>query len=106
MRIDPQTGEEMFPVLFDPYGRDKMKTVLDAGVRMMPIQVPFKMLEPHERQAQKNHSQTLRGLAGRGGLAWSEMAAVLQDREWSKMPDREAIKIIVLALVAYGRPET
>lgn len=54
--------------------------------------VPWAAIEPHERQAKYNHYQTLERLAERGGLSWSELAAVLEDRPWSKMSDDKAEK--------------
>ena len=47
-------------------------------------------------QADRNHGQTLRGLAGRGGLSWCEALAVLTDRKWKQEPDA---KRLVLAMV-------
>lgn len=52
--------------------------------------VPWPILVPHELQAQKNHRQSLRRLAERGGLAPSEMVAVLEDRPFRPMDDVEA----------------
>lgn len=51
--------------------------------------VPWALIAPHERQAQRNHSQSLERLAERGGLASCEMLAVLEDRPGRKMPDAE-----------------
>ena len=59
--------------------------------------IPWKMIAPHERQAELNHSQTLRRLHERGGLSWSEALAVLQDRPWRKEPNAKAL---VLAAVS------
>jgi len=58
----------MFPILQDP--------VLSA--------VPWSILAPHEAQAQRNHSQTLRTLANRGGLSSCEALAIIEDRSWRK----------------------
>lgn len=60
------------------------------------LSIPWSMIAPHEAQAYRNHSQTLKGLAGRGGLGWCEMLAVLEDRAWTKDEDAKAK---VLALV-------
>lgn len=49
--------------------------------------IPWEMVEPHARQAEINHYQTLERLAERGGLSPSELMAVLEDRRWSPMPD-------------------
>lgn len=58
--------EPMFPILNDP--------VIKA--------IPWAAIAPHEAQAQRNHSQTLRGLAGRGGLSVDEAVAVMMDQPW------------------------
>lgn len=52
--------------------------------------VPWEWVAPHWEQAKKNHGQTLERLSERGGLAISELAAVLEDREWRRMEDEEA----------------
>lgn len=52
--------------------------------------VPWSIVAPHEAQAKTNHDQTLKELAGRGGLSAGEMVAVLEDRKWRRMPDGEA----------------
>ena len=53
------------------------------SIRYFPIMggpaVPWKMIEPHERQAERNHNQTLERLAERGGLDCSEAICVLND---------------------------
>jgi len=41
------------------------------------------MIEPHAKQAELNHYQSLNRLAERGGLCWSEALAVLSDRKWA-----------------------
>lgn len=48
--------------------------------------VPWAFVAPHERQAQRNHYQTLDRLAQRGGLSPCELVAVLEDRPWRAMP--------------------
>ena len=58
--------------------------------------IPWEMIAAHERQADRNHSQTLNRLHERGGLSWSESLAVLQDRRWEPEPNAKAL---VLALV-------
>lgn len=60
-----------FPVL-NPLGSD-------------PVYIPYNIIAPHEAQAIRNHSQTLQQLAERGGLAWTEILAVLSDKTWSEM---------------------
>ena len=62
--------------------------------RMFPIMdgpaIPWRLIAPHERQAQRTHSQTLERLAERGGLSPCEAMAVLEDREWCRMVPTEA----------------
>lgn len=45
-----------------------------------PAYVAFSIVEPHETQAWRNHSQTLTRLSERGGLDPAELVAVLEDR--------------------------
>lgn len=51
--------------------------------------LPWSVIEPHEKQARENHSQTLRRLAERGGLSWTEALLVLNDRPltFTRIPD-------------------
>jgi hypothetical protein len=56
--------------------------------------VPWKVVAPHERQAQINHDQSLETLASRGGLTLCELAAVLEDRPWRKMDDDAALNAV------------
>jgi hypothetical protein len=58
--------EPMFPILGDPIIRA----------------IPWAALAPHEPQARKNHSQTLRRLAERGGLGIEEAYCVLKNLDW------------------------
>ena len=53
--------------------------------------IPWAMIAPHEKQARRNHSQSLRMLHDRDGLAWSEALAVLTDREWLHNSNAKAI---------------
>jgi hypothetical protein len=55
-----------------------------------PTGVPWALVEPHRAQAPRNHFQTLERLAERGGLAPSELVAVLEDRPWHAMNEAEA----------------
>jgi hypothetical protein len=49
--------------------------------------IPWEVIEPHERQAQSNHDQTLRRLAERGGLSPAEAWFVLNDMSWDVSTD-------------------
>lgn len=55
--------------------------------------VPWEFVAPHEAQAQKNHSQTLKRLAERGGLSPHEMMCAMTGYDiWSKWEqDPEAL---------------
>lgn len=79
---------KFFPVMAGPYGRDDTYAC-----------VPWELVEPHEQQAQLNHSQSLQRLAERGGLAWSEILAVVEDREFRRMNDREAAQAVMARLI-------
>lgn len=57
-----------------------------------PPSVPWRLVEPHEDQALKNHNgQSLARLAERGGLGPDELVAVLEDRQWTAMPLAESV---------------
>lgn len=47
--------------------------------------VPMAFLEPHRRQAESNHYQTLERLNERGGLTAWEMLAVIYDVEFRRI---------------------
>lgn len=63
--------------------------------------IPFALIAPHERQAQKNHRQTLARLAERGGLSPSEALAVLEDRRRHPIPAAEARKRLAAKVEAF-----
>ena len=56
------------------------------------LSVPWSAMDPHERQAQRNHGQSLWRLATRGGLDPTEAVAVLEDRAWSSMDYNAAVE--------------
>ena len=58
--------EPMFPVLGDP--------IIKA--------LPWSFLMPHEKQAQQNHGQNLKQLAGRGGLGIDEVYHIIRDERY------------------------
>lgn len=64
--------------------RDYMPILRNPDYRL-----PWALIAPHEAQAQRNHGQSLEKLAYRGGLSFSEAAAIMEDRKWSpiKWPD-------------------
>ncbi len=69
--------------------------------------IPLAAIAPHENQALKNHYQTLERLAERGGLAWSEALAVLEDRPYTKIDEKEAkhkvIQIVSKKCISCGK---
>ena len=62
--------------------------------------VPWDFVAAHERQAQRNHYQTLKRLAERGGLSWCELLAVVEDRKWTAIPTAEARERVQAMLAA------
>lgn len=52
-------------------------------------EIPFAMIAPHEKQAQRNHWQSLDRLAERGGLSACEALAILEDRPWARGVSKE-----------------
>lgn len=64
--------------------------------RVMPIMggtflktIPWGIIETHERQALKNHGQTLKRLAQRGGLGADEALAIILGTDWFSMTVNE-----------------
>lgn len=49
-----------------------------------PFYVPWALMAPHEKMAQKNHAQSLQKLHSRGGLDPVEAIAVIKGIEWGK----------------------
>lgn len=50
------------------------------------------------RQALKNHGQSLWKLAERGGLSPAEALAIAQRREYAAMPDADALAALALMM--------
>lgn len=76
---------KLFPILRSYEERRKFPEVPDS--------LPWEFLEPHERQALRNHGgQTLARLAERGGLGVCEALAVVEGRAWSPMVPVDAWK--------------
>lgn len=57
---------KMFPIMHAPY-------------------IPWEVIAPFEHQAQKNHYQSIKRLAERGGLDPTEAVAVLEQRPYRRM---------------------
>jgi hypothetical protein len=75
----------MFPILMSHDAGKKVGEARKSGCAVMVVALPWEMIAPHEDQVQKNHSQSLKRLAERGGLGWCEAVAVLEDRPWGQM---------------------
>lgn len=65
--------------------------------------IPWEILQPHEEQAYKNHSQSLKRLAERGGLSFSEAVAIIEDRPWRRMEN--AWVILAYYVLKYRRDQ-
>ena len=72
---------------------DTLKAAYDLGQeekRRFPIMdgpsVPWSAMAPFERQAKRNHDQTLKRLAERGGLDTVEAWCVIADLQWRDRP--------------------
>ena len=94
---EQMTAEErqQFPIMIDSWKR---------------AHLPWELFEPHEAQAQRNHYQSLTRLAERGGLSPAEALAVLEDRKFQDMDDKDAwiglIQIAEQAAASRARAET
>lgn len=77
---------DLFPIMGISYKhREDIEKLRAAGVTFAVVAVPWAMIAPHEKQAYLNHSQTLKRLAERGGLAASEAVAVIEGISWFKL---------------------
>lgn len=65
-----------YPVLF---GQTEEFYAARRNGTLYPRSVPDSVIEGHDEQAQKNHSQTLERLAQRGGLSPLELWCVVHD---------------------------
>ena len=70
------------------------------------VTFPMEFFAPHERQASRNHAQTLARLNERGGLSWGEALAVLEDRPWTAMDGSEAQTTVVALFDAWRAGRT
>jgi len=57
--------------------------------------VPWDFIAPHERQAHRNHYQSLKRLAERGGLSVCEALAVVEGRQWHRMDQVDAASQLI-----------
>jgi hypothetical protein len=70
-------ASRLFPLAVD---RDRTLAFSEA-----PTALPWSLVAAHEPQALINHGQSVAALAENGGIEWSEMVAVLEDRPWHWM---------------------
>lgn len=94
------------PILWGYRLKDDLIALRDGGLTLLPIAVPWAMIEPHEAWAQKNHGQTLRRLADRGGLSASEVLAVLDDRGYETIPIVKACRELNARILAWEEAMT
>lgn len=72
----PKCGRSLVPRTFPLLYQGRV----NEHLRHRRASVPWAFLAPHEKQAQRNHSQTLARLAERGGLSPREALLVVEDR--------------------------
>jgi hypothetical protein len=71
----------------------RFRIMADREPPTCPSSIPWGAILAHEQQALRNHDQTIECLNQRGGLAPCEAVAVLENRRWKEMPDRnEAVR--------------
>ncbi len=59
-----------------------------------PIEVPWELLKPnHEKQAERNHHQSLKRLHTRGGLSPSEFYCLLTGQRWTTVYGNEKLTL-------------
>jgi hypothetical protein len=78
---------DTFPILW-PYRREEIRALEELG---LPRSVPWSVVAPHEAQAKRNHDQSLKRLAERGGLSPSELLAVLKGEDLRSVWGRKDI---------------
>lgn len=78
-----------FPILSSSL-REAMPHVRLGSAHFMVVHLPWELMAIHEKQAMRNHNQTLERLAERGGLSACEAVAVLRDRAWQAMKPNDA----------------
>lgn len=96
------TAEPLFPI-FNPFS--SLKEFHAAGGVLFVCHIPWSLIAPHEQQAEKNHSQSLRRLAERGGLSACEALAVLENRDWRAIPRVEAHAALAMRIASYQLSE-
>lgn len=76
-----------FPIMFHrDYGKgegDTRQQLIKAEMFFAVVAVPWDLIGAHEKQAQTNHSQSLKRLEERGGLSAQEALFIIEDRKWN-----------------------
>lgn len=67
-------------------------------VKLAPL--PWRIIAGHEKQAQRNHMQSLARLRERGGLSPCEAVAILEDRRWHQMTEFHALERLAAIVAA------
>lgn len=80
---------------------DYFSQVAAHGAVTLVVRIPSRMIVPHERQAQKNHGQSLARLAERGGLSASEAVAVIEGHDYRFILEGEAHRQLGILLAKY-----
>ncbi|QKF52772.1 hypothetical protein [Pseudomonas graminis] len=63
-------------------------------------QIPMRLLQPFEKQALRNHSQSLQRLAERGGMNACEILGIIQGLSWSQLKHHEDDEACLIKWVA------
>lgn len=96
---------ELFPIsAFSYHFREDVAEYRAAEVGSVVIGLPWAMIQPHEAQAQLNHSQSLKRLAERGGLSACEALAILDNRRWGRMSRPAAMAELSRRVAAFAPP--
>lgn len=87
--------ERRFPLLYQGRAEEPLRERLPN--------VPWEFLAPHEAQALRFHTQTIKRLAERGGLGPSEMLAVVEDRNYQRMEESRAVDVLLVLVADWER---
>lgn len=79
----------------------KMKSEIDLDLSYCPLQIPYAVLQLHDKQAIKNHGQSVKRLNERGGMCPQEIVAVLLDKDYEPMDKQKAIDLMIDLLDQY-----
>lgn len=93
-------GEATFPVLW----QGKFTYLIRLQELGCPRSVPWAFIEPHREWCLKNHSQTPEQLFPRGGLAPSELLAVIEHRRFRSMTPEDEVGQLQAALKKWEDP--